>query len=248
MGNIPACVADVTTLMLGPYDLAWMVSCDLWIVAHLLAPFWLTVFTRSFTIGFLGVYLWETIEILFQSIFGSFVFFAEANDETESLALVLEDILQGLFGCLLGVVFNWIFLDAPPLLQFDDLRPARIRKHFGRFLFYLFFGVIAIGPGAMILGIYVGPSDEFPLGLVLYPVFYLIGFGFIILAQTQGWVEEGPKGPTKWKSFSEYWITGLLFTIITSVQHIWDYFYSRGIQSWVYALLFLWYLLIKKRI
>lgn len=237
MGNtIPPCVLNTTSIVVqSPYELTWLKSCDPWIVAHFLAPFWLTVFTRSFTLGFFFTHLWETIELLFQSLFGSFVFFADANDETEGLAYILEDILEGLFACLLGKVFLWVYPRAPRLLNFQNINPDNDSAwHPWRFILYGLSYLAAIAPGASILGIRTGLNDEIPLGLILYTPIFVAGMLPIVLA-TSHW--------EWWPRWAEYWITGLVFTIIMGVQHIWDYLYSRAIQSWVYAVAFLLYLL-----
>ena len=224
----------------------------------MLVPFWLTVFTLRLTMGLLGAYMYESVELLMQNMFGTFVFFAGANNNLESLGIVLEDMIQGVFASILGVIFLWVFNDAPALIQLEDLYPSNIRKRFWRVAFYVFFGLVAVAPGAALLGLGDG-TYGFRIGYVLYPIFFMAGVLPIIWAQYAHVVwpfapEESPvtwtswsgKTQVEWRSWTEYWVTGIVYTLIMSIQSGFDYLYSSAIQSWLWSALFLFYLVGRK--
>lgn len=215
MGNaIPPCVQNVSTITLDPYQLTWLRSCDAFSVAHFVVPFWLTVWTRSFIQALLLTHLNETVEILLFSLFGSVSLFVSATTETENFAQVLEDILQGFFACLLGKLFLWVYSDAPKLIDYEELvtRPLR-------FLWYAFWAILAFALG----GAFVGAGGQ--VGRGIYGPIFLISVAPMIWSTSR----------VKWKDWTEYWIVGLTFTIAVTVQHIWDYFYSSTVQSWIWA-------------
>lgn len=245
------CTANVTELALGPYQLSWLSLCDQWAMPHFVTPFWLTVLSKSFLLGWFGAHLGETIELLLQNIFGSFVLFAGASDDVETKGQILEDILQGLFGSLLGVIFSWVFSDAPAMIQLEDVYPARVRQgRLKRLLFYLFFWMVGVALPPLIMKITL--NNGFPLGTALHSVIFLISFSFIMLAHWNRWVwpfdarEAVTPEARRWKRYGEYWATGIIFTLAISIQNNWNYLYSSTVQVWVFAFAFLCYLLARK--
>lgn len=236
------CTQNVTDLGLGRYDLAWLSLCDPWALPHLLTPFWLTVFFKSFLVGWFGAHLGETLELLLQTIFGSFVLFAEANSEAETQGQILEDILQGFIGSMLAVVFSWVFSDAPALLQLEDVYPSRVKQgRLKRFIFYLFFLFLGTMAPPFIMALKL--DNGFPLGTSLYTPIFLASFGIILYFQSAFLTQEEMR---QWKSYQEFWWTGILFTVIISIQHNWNYLYSSTVQTWVFSFAFFLYLLARK--
>lgn len=235
--SIPPCVANVDAIALGPYVLVNTFACDEWAVPHIVNVFWIGIITRDPVFALLIAGLNEALEVTFQMIFGSFVLYVNANYTSENLAGALVDdfFIQGGIGALLSLIYIWVY-DSPRMLRFRDLSKC---QNAGKFVYYFIFVLLITVPGSILFKAVTG--NGFAYGILIYPLFFLLFVGLNVLTRVNR---------VTWQSYTtmeqvEFWIVALMYTLIIGVQALGDYFYSSAIQSWLWSLIFLIFLVIR---
>lgn len=222
------CISNVTNLGLSQYDFTWTYLHDPWFVPHIIAPFLIGIMARRPSWAFFVAVFWELWELTTYSIVGSFALFVDANDDTESIAAIAEDIYQGLFAAFLVKVYIWVF-PAPRLI-----RPGNWKA----IVYYWVMYLLMIAPGTM----YVLYVNGFPLGIFLYP--FIIGIIILLFEFT-------PCRPSnRWPKTNrvEYWLTAWIWTLVLGIQNMWCYAASSAVQTWIYTGFFVIYLMWRKSI
>ena len=237
MGNVTPCALNVDAMALGPYVLVNTYACDEWAVPHILNVFWIGIITRDPFFAFFIAGLNEALETLFQMIFGSFVLYVNANYTSENFAgsLVDDFLIQGGIGVLLSLIYIWIY-SSPRMLRFRDLSKC---QNFGKFVYYFFFVLLLIVPGSILFKAVTGTG--FAYGILLYPLFFVVFVGLNVLTKVNR---------LTWQRYTtgeqaEFWIVALVYTLVMSLQALGDYLYSSAIQSWLWSLIFLVFLLVR---
>lgn len=133
MGNITPCTLNVDAVSLGPYALVNTFACDEWAVPHIVNIFWIGIITRDPIFALLAAAVNESLEILNNMIFGSFVLYVNANYATENIASALVDdfLIQGGIGAILAAIYIWVY-PSPRMLRFRDLYKC---QKTGRFVY-----------------------------------------------------------------------------------------------------------------
>lgn len=223
------CKTFVGTYDLGPVVLNTLRACDPWAVPHLINPFMVGVFTRTWWFAFFVAGLGELVEYTSLWAFKSFVIFlgthegTDFNHDVENLAgSYLEDwLFQGGLGTLMAWVFYQTFV-FPAMLRGRDFWNGRIL----RALFYstALFGFLIVLPSAL-FGIEI---NGHPFGRHLYYIIHLGVFVLIVIFQ--------PKDV--WKDYSRrdvwiFWTVLWLVSFIYNFQNAFDWFFSSYAQAWL---------------
>lgn len=221
------CIKKALDISSDPYALTWLRSCDTWIVPHFIAPFIITIMTRDILFGTFSAFLGEGIELFSLAVIGNFAIYPGANNDLETYGGILEDILQGVIGALVGYLYIWVFSGSPRMVRLRDFFSyKRQPRHIKRGLFNLIFMLLLVAPATL----YQVKVNEFCLGIFLYAFIQ----GALVLLMAWPFF--------RWPRRTEFWATFLVLSLVLNIQNMWDYLYSRAVQSWVIIFAFCLYL------
>lgn len=220
---IPPCNASSTIdfAEIGLFAFINTYACDQWAILHIIAPFLLTIITRDPFLAFAFAGIAEIGEVLAYALFEKFPLFVSDSDVVENITGILLDdwLIQGGIGVFLGILFMFLFPEAPRFLRWQDLVPTRGRKRrAGRFFYYLFLLLFLISPTFIYR---LETAGGFTYGILIY-------WGIqIVLVAIHLIIVRG--------QFYKFWLTALAVSGVLNIQNLFDYLYSSAIQSWLWS-------------
>lgn len=227
------CIERALDISSDPYALTWLRSCDTWIVPHFIAPFLITIMTRDVLFGAFSAFLGEAIELFSLAVIGNFAIYPGANNDLETYGGILEDILQGVIGAVVGYLYIWVFSNSPRMVRLRDFFVYRgQQRNLKRGVVNLIFMLLLVAPATLYQ---VKTEGDFAVGILVYAI---IQTALVLL---MAWPFF------KWPGRTEFWATFIIFSLVLNVQNMWDYLYSRAIQSWVIIFAFCLYLFVRSR-
>lgn len=226
---VPPCIEISNVYDIGPLAMVNTYACDPWAIPHVVVPFLITVWSRSWWFGFLMAGVGELVEYFGAWAFKSFVIFVgtrngvDFNHDIESLAGSYVDdwLIQG---TLVGVFLGWIFYKTfsyPRLISAWDFLNNQ--------LWFIYYAILLFGLNVVLTGsIYRVMIGSFELGINLAWIIY--GLTLLILLIWQ------PRD--KWNGYSnwhkaEFYLGSWFINIAFQVQNQFDWFFSSAVQSWL---------------
>lgn len=235
---IPPCqeIADPLTA-LGLLGWSLTFRCDRWAAPHIFIPMLLAILASDPINAFHAAGYWELFEVLMLFLASSYFLFPGAGGaaDGESLTMIfVEDwLIQGFIGALiLGTLYIRLFR-SPRLLRFRDLWESP-----RDFWFYALWFLVYNIPFALTYVLNIGGVSYGEILIVVWQP----AWAWAVWRSEGAWLRRSNNGRRKWEGYSEqrrawFWWTIPIIMVPVYTQNMFDYLFSNGVQSWLWAAL-----------